>query len=374
MTIHVSKPFLPPLQEYMEYLDKIWQKHWLTNNGPLVQEFEQKLRDYLGLNHLCFVTNGTQALQFSIRALKERGEIITTSLTHIATASSIVWEGYTPVIVDIDPETLTLDVNKIEAAITDKTRAILAVHIFGVPCEVEKIEVLAKRYNLVVIYDAAHAFGTRYKGQSLFAYGDIVACSFHATKLFHTIEGGVLMTSNSHIMHNIQLMRNFGQSSLYSIEQLGINGKNSEFHAAMGLCCFRHLSEILAIRALLYSQYLERLSMLPLRFQKIPDDTDYNHAYFPVMFETETDLLRTVQRLNDQEIFPRRYFYPALSQVPYLAQQKAPIAEDISRRMLCLPLYHDLLPSEVDMICSVIHLNFSSKSTGPLTVSQPISV
>lgn len=354
MKLLVNKPFLPPIELYHRYLEKIWHNQWLTNEGPLSKEFESKIKLFLDVPFLNFVTNGTQALQLCIRALELKGEIITTPFTHIATASSIVWEGCTPVMVDICPETWAIDATQIEAAITDKTSAILAVHIFGVPCHTEMIEMIAKRHGLKVIYDAAHAFGTNYQGRSILSYGDMAACSFHATKILHSIEGGAVISHDPEIYHKIQLMKNFGQSSAHEIESLGINAKNSEFHAAMGLCALEYFHKILAQRKLLYRHYLDRLSGQPLQFQKIPEGTEYNHAYFPVLFESEAALLRALKSLNGRDIYPRRYFYPSLSKVSYLNQGPVPIAEDISRRILCLPLYHDLTTEDVKRVCSLL--------------------
>ena len=354
MNITVTKPFLPPYVEYQTYLSGIWAREWLTNNGPLVNELELKLKEYLGLDHLLFLGNGTVALQIAIRALELEGEVITTPFSYVATTSSIVWEHCKPVMVDVCKDTLNIDALKIERSITKNTSAILATHVFGNPCDVEAINSIAKKHNLHVIYDAAHAFGTTYRGRSLLAYGDIATCSFHATKLFHTIEGGAVITSDPVILKQMAMMRNFGHTSLTEFGGIGINGKNSEVHAAMGLCNLKHIQSILNVRRKLCELYTSHLKDMPVSFQKITAHTEYNYAYYPVIFEDETILLKILGQLNLNNIFPRRYFYPSLSELPYIHDQSAPISESVARRVLCLPLYHTLSTAEVDMICRYI--------------------
>ncbi len=354
MNITVTKSFLPPYAEFQAYLTGIWERGWLTNNGPLVNELELKLKEYLGVNHLLFLSNGTIALQIAIHALDLQNEIITTPFSYVATTSSIVWERCQPVMVDICPKTLNIDPNKIEQVITDKTTAIVATHVFGNPCDVEAIDAIAKKHDLRVIYDAAHAFGAVYKGRSLLAYGDIATCSFHATKLFHTIEGGAVITPYPEILKCMAMMRNFGHSSLTEFGGVGINGKNSEMHAAMGLCNLSHIQRILDVRRRLSERYTSHLKNLPLTFQEIAPNTQYNHAYYPVIFESESMLLKVFEQMNLNNVYPRRYFYPSLSTLPYVHGQSAPITEQISRRVLCLPLYHTLSDEEVDMICRLL--------------------
>lgn len=354
MNITVTKPFLPPYEEYQKYIKNIWRRGWLTNNGPLVNELELKLKEYLGIDHLLFLCNGTTALQIAIRTLDLQGEIITTPFTYVATTSSIVWEKCQPIMVDICPETLNMDPQKIEQAITNKTTAILSVHVFGNPCDVEAIEAIAKNNNLKVIYDAAHAFGTIHKGRSLLSYGTVSACSFHATKLFHTIEGGAVITHDPDILKRMALMRNFGHTSATEFGEVGINGKNSEMHAAMGLCNLEYIKTILDVRQKLSERYKRHLKEIPVKFLSITPETEYNHSYFPVIFENETMVLKVLKNLNLHSVFPRRYFLPSLSKLPYIMGQNSPIAEDISIRILCLPLYHSLTNEEVDMICRII--------------------
>lgn len=354
MNITVTKPFLPPYAEFQAYLNGIWEREWLTNNGPLVNELELNLKEYLNAEHLLFLGNGTIALQIAIRALDLHDEIITTPFSYVATTSSIVWEHCQPIMVDICPNTLNIDPNKIEQAITEKTTAILATHVFGNPCDVNAIASIAKKYNLRVIYDAAHAFGTIHNGRSLLNYGDIATCSFHATKLFHTIEGGAVTTSNAEILKRMAMMRNFGHSTLTEFGGVGINGKNSEVHAAMGLCNLKHLQSILDVRHRIFKRYMSHLKDLPVSFQQIAPNTQYNHAYFPVIFENESALLKILETLNLNNIYPRRYFYPSLSELPYVHGQSTPISEQISRRVLCLPMYHTLSNEEIDMICRLL--------------------
>jgi dTDP-4-amino-4,6-dideoxygalactose transaminase len=342
----------------MKYLEGIWSRNHLTNHGPLVNELEEKLKDYLGVKHFFFVNNGTIAIQVAIKALELKGEIITTPFSYVATTSSIVWEGAEPIFVDIDASDCNIDPNKIEAAITRDTAAILATHVYGNPCNVEKIEDIAQRKNIKVIYDAAHAFGVKYKSNALVSYGDISTLSFHATKLFHTVEGGGIITNDDTLAHRISFLRNFGHKGQEDFWGLGINGKASEFHAAMGLCVFSHLNEILERRKKLldlYDHYLKELS-LPI-FRPLPiEGTEYNNAYYPIIFKEETHLLAVKDSLNAVYIYPRRYFYPSLNQLPYINKHfDVPIAESISKRVLCLPLYPDLGEEVVKRICQIIY-------------------
>jgi dTDP-4-amino-4,6-dideoxygalactose transaminase len=249
--IPVTKPYLPPFDEYQSYLEGIWKRQWLTNNGPLVHELETKITDYLGVTNFLYLGNGTVALQIAIKALELKGEIITTPFSYVATTSSIVWEGCKPVFVDIDSQTLNIDPSKIEEAITVNTSAILATHVYGNPCDVIKIGEIAKKHNLKVIYDGAHCFGVKFRGESIFEYGNISTVSFHATKLFHTIEGGGVFTRDKNLSKKMSFMRNFGHDGPEVYREVGINGKNSEFHAAMGLVNIKKIDEIIAKRKLL---------------------------------------------------------------------------------------------------------------------------
>lgn len=352
--INVTKPYLPPKSVFDRYVEGIWQRNWLTNNGPLVNELELKLKDHLQLSHLLFVTNGTIALQLAIKALDLKGEIITTPFSYVATTSSIVWEGCEPVFVDINPYTYNLDSSKIEEAITNKTKAILATHVFGNPCEVEAIEKIASKHNLKVIYDNAHGFGVVHQGKSLYAFGDISTGSFHATKLFHTVEGGAVVTSNPELLKKMAFMRNFGHNGPEDFATVGINGKNSEFHAAMGLAILPNIQNILAERARLVHHYRQQLAGLRITYQQQAPHTQPNYSYFPILFPSEGALLKAEKMLHDNWIYPRRYFYPSLSRLNYVNTQPVPVTDDISKRILCLPLYVGLSLEEVDFIARIL--------------------
>lgn len=352
--IPVTKPFLPSLSAFQNYVDSIWNRQWLTNNGPLVVEFENEIKQQVNLPNFLFVTNGTIALQLAINALDIKGDVITTPFSFVATTSSIVWQGCKPVFVDIDKNTLNIDASKIEAAITPNTTAILATHVFGNPCDIEAIERIAKRNRLKVIYDAAHCFGVKYKGKSIYSYGDISTTSFHATKLFHTIEGGGVFTKSSSLLNKINVIRNFGYSGVDTFSEIGTNAKNSEFHAAMGLCNLKHIDEILARRKEIYEYYKTNLAYCNLEFQTIQSDSEFNYAYFPVMFETEEAMLNCKQQLEKRKIFCRRYFYPSLSALPYINKIEMPVCDSIAKRIMCLPMYHTLNHLELNLIIKII--------------------
>lgn len=352
--IPVTKSFLPPIEDYIEYLRKIWDSNQLTNNGALVRELEQKLKEYFDVKHLFFVSNGTIAEQIAIKAAELRGEIITTPFSYVATTSSIVWEGCQPVFVDIDPQTLCIDPDLIEDAITEETTGILPTHVYGIPCDVEKIQKIAEKHGLKVIYDSAHTFGGKYKGKSIASYGDISFLSFHATKVFHTVEGGAIITNDDELAHKISYMRNFGHNGPEDFWGVGINGKNSEFHAAMGLCNLPHLDEIIAARKQVSKWYDECIKDTGLTRPTLPVDSEYNFAYYPVIFPSEEDLVKAKDSLNQSEIFPRRYFYPSLNDLPYIFPESFPIAESVSSRILCLPLYPELELDRVRVIARII--------------------
>ncbi len=352
--IPVTKPFLPPKQDYDILLSQIWNRNWLTNNGPLLNNLELALKDYLNLDHLLITGNGTIAIQMAIKAFELSGEIITTPFSYIATTSSIVWENCTPVFADITTDSLTIDPNKIEELITDKTSAIIATHIYGIPCDVEKIEQIAQKHNLRVIYDGAHAFGTVYKGKSLLTYGDITTLSTHATKLFHTVEGGAVITSNPDILKKLAYLRNFGHDGPDKFNGVGINGKNSEFHAAMGIANLKYINQILDKRKSDSKRYDNWLCKFPIQKPIVPKDTVYNYSYYPIIFKNEEITLKVFDELKKNEIFARRYFYPSLSTLSYVPKQNTPISDDISSRILCLPLYYDLSEQEIDLISRII--------------------
>lgn len=353
--IPVTKPFMPPILEYMEYLKGAWEREYITNNGPLVQKLEKELKNYLGVPWLKYVSNGTIALQLAIKALDLKGEIITTPFSYVATTSSIVWENCTPVFADINPETLNIDPNSIEEVITDKTSGIIATHVFGNPCDVEAIKGIAQKYDLKVIYDAAHCFGTRYKEESIFNFGDISTTSFHATKLFHTVEGGAIVTKDPELDYKVSQMRNFGHAGPGNFDMVGINGKNSEFHAAMGLCNLHYVDEVLKTRkkqGRIYSYLIDNIA--GIKTQSIKKNTDYNFAYFPVIFASEKKVIQVQEALEKINVAPRRYFHPSLNKLKYVEKENAPIAESISKRILCLPMYHTLDAFEQEYIANQV--------------------
>lgn len=353
--IPITKPFLPPKEEYKAYLDGIWKRQWLTNMGPLASELEMKLKDYLKVKHLLFVTNGTVALQMAIKALDLKGEIITTPFSFVATTSSIVWEGCKPVFVDIDKETLNIDPLKIEAAITPKTTAIIATHVYGNPCDVIAIQKIADKHHLKVIYDGAHAFGVEVHGKSIFEYGDITTCSLHATKLYHSIEGGLVVTNNPELLKKLAYIRNFGFNGPEAFAELGINGKNSEFHAAMGLANLKHIEDIQRSRQFISERYHLNLHNHNSRKQIWHKQSHNNYAYYPIVFETEENMLKAMNYLKASEIFTRRYFYPSLANtLPYLEPLDFEITDAVAKCVLCLPLYPDLSIEEVDLICRLL--------------------
>ena len=355
--INVTKTFFPPLEEYIAELERIWKNQWLTNRGELVLELESKLKEYLQVENIITMTNGTIPLQIALKILGKQGEIITTPFSYVATSAAIVWENCTPVFVDINPDFLTIDETKIEAAITPKTTAILATHVFGNPCDVVAIEQIAKKHNLKVIYDAAHCFGVTYGGKSIFEFGDASTCSFHATKLFHTGEGGAIFCNDKNLQHQLFYSHNFGHDGPLDFFGLGINGKISELQAAMGLAVFPNMETILSERKKVVNFYNSNIDFSAIRPIKIRENTVWNCSYYPVIFKTEIQLLHVQKKLNDQQIFPRRYFYPSLNTIEYSKGAAMPISESIASRILCLPLYVGLDDRELHEIVTIINQN-----------------
>lgn len=352
--IPVTEPFLPPREEYQELVDQVWDRNWLTNNGPLVNQLELELKEYLDLDHLLFLGNGTLGLQFAIEALGLEGEIITTPFSYVATTSSIVWEGGTPVFVDIDSDTLNIDPEKIEPAVTGDTSAILATHCFGNPCDIASIRTIADTHDLKVIYDAAHCFGTKYQDNCVFKYGDISATSFHATKLFHTVEGGAVITEDPDLLERMAYMRNFGHDGPGQFNGVGINGKNSEMHAAMGLCNLNHIDTVLERRAEQCAYYDDVLDNLRVERPQPTEGAQMNYAYYPVLFESHEAMKKSKEALEKREISPRRYFHPSLSSLGYVPEMDTPVSDNVARRVLCLPLYHRLKKEEQDLIARLL--------------------
>lgn len=357
--IYVTQPSLAPLHEFVELLKDTWDTGILTHNGPLVRKLETDLCKTLNVENLSVVTNGTIALQMAIKALELKGEIITTPFSWVATISAIKWEGCTPVFCDIEEDTFNIDPKKIEALITDKTVAIMPVHVFGNPCDVNAIEVIAKRHGLKVIYDAAHAMGSMINGKSLLEFGDISATSFHGTKLFNTAEGGACITNNSDLSKKLDRIRFFGHDDKKSIVEDGFNGKMTEIHAALGLANLKYYSDVLDDREFKYKKYKAELSKHDgIKFQKIVAG-EINFSYFSIVFESEDKLLEVETCLNENGIYPRRYFYPSLNNLLNIVDyQICPVSESLSSRILCLPLYKNLNDTELDRIVYLIRSCF----------------
>lgn len=359
--IPVTKPYMPSRETFDSYIDGVYERNWLTNNGPLVQELTKKLEEYLGVENLLLVSNGTLALQIAYRALgitdgieNHPVEAITTPFTFIATASSLKWNGIEPLFVDIDPDTWCMNPRNIEAAITPNTRAIVPVHVFGNACEVDAIASIAQKHNLKVIYDASHAFGAKYKGESLLKHGDAATLSFHATKLFHTGEGGAIIFKRREDLERAKKMINFGITGLETIEGLGINAKMNELQAVMGLCVLNEMEANITARAAVWHYYEQALSKT-LQRQAKPEGLEYNCAYFPVVFENEKRALRVAAILKENGVLTRRYFYPSLQTVKCLnSQTEQHISTALAKKILCLPIFADLKIEQVDEICCIV--------------------
>lgn len=355
--IPVTKSFLPPLEDYTFQVKRAYDNQWLTNRGELVKELEAKLTAHLALDEskILITNNGTVPLQIALKLLGNGGEIITTPFSYVATTSAIVWENCKPVFVDIHPEYLTIDETKIEAAITEKTTCILATHVYGNACNILEIERIASKYDLKVIYDAAHCFGVEYKGKSIFEFGDVNTCSFHATKVFHTGEGGAVFTKDADLMHKIFYSHNFGHDGPVDFHGLGINAKISELQAAMGLSVLKYIDVIFSERKRVTDFYHSNLDFTRCVPLKLREDLKWNFSYFPIVLPNADTLLKTVKHLNDSDIFPRRYFFPSLNTINYVKYQKMEISEDISRRILCLPVYHSLEEVDLSEIVKIIN-------------------
>ena len=352
--INVTKTWLPDRKKYQAYVDRIYANGWITNNGPLVRELEERLAEYLGVEHIVLVSNGTAALEIAYRTLELRDFVVTTPFSFVATTSSLVANGLHPIFADIDSRTFCIDPEKIEKAITPHTEAIVPVHVFGNVCDVEAIETIARRRDLKVIYDGSHAFGVKYRGESLLKRGDISTLSFHATKLFHTIEGGALIVNDPSLVEKARYLINFGIAGPESIPALGTNAKMNEFEAAMGLCMLDEMDRILEMRREVYERY-EAALVGKVDFQKKNTDATPNYSYFPVIFSDETQRHSVQQALNAAGIYPRRYFYPSLDTLSYIEpKQHCPVSRDIASRILALPLYPDLDPADQQRIVDII--------------------
>lgn len=369
--IPVVKPYLPNRDKLDKYIDGIYERAWLTNNGPLVQELTARLEEYLGVENLLLVANGTLALQIAYRALGisgndhgDQAEAITTPFTFIATASSLKWDGVQPVFADIDPNTWCISPENIEKAITSNTRAIVPVHVFGNACDVEAIDEIASRHGLKVIYDASHAFAVKYKGESLLKHGDAATLSFHATKLFHTGEGGAIIFKRKEDLERAKKMINFGITGPEIIEEIGINAKMNELQAAMGLCVLDELSGSLKARSEVWRRYENRL-VGKLKLQRMTTDIDYNYSYFPIVFDYEKQVISVELLMKRKGIQVRRYFSPSLDTVDFLYDKGAKIRNSagVASRILCLPMYGDL-SSENQKIINDCLLEFIQAGNG----------
>jgi len=352
--INVTKTYLPDKEKYKRYVDQIFTSGHVTNKGPLVRQLESRLAEYLGVKNLILVANGTVALEIAYRTLGIKGFALTTPFSFVATTSSLVTNNVLPIFVDIDPDTLNIDPENLERLITPNTSAIVPVHVFGNACEVEAIEAIASKHDLKVIYDAAHAFNVQYKGESILNYGDISTLSFHATKLFHSIEGGALIINDDTLVEKARYLINFGIQNAESIPELGTNAKMNEFEAAMGLCVLDEIETIRENRRNVYEIYVKELSG-SVQIQQPNPDATRNHSYFPIILESEEQLKKVQAALNGEDIFPRRYFYPSLDTLGYIEpKQHCPVSRDISTRILCLPMYGDLSLNDQKRIIETI--------------------
>lgn len=355
--IPVTKTFLPPFEEYTSQVNRAFKNEWLTNRGELIRELEDKLKEFLNVNWITVTNNGTVPIQIALKLLANGGEVITTPFSYVATTAAIIWENCTPVFVDIHPDYLTIDEEKIEEAITGRTTCILATHVFGNPCHIERINEIARKHNLKVIYDAAHCFGVNYKGESIFNSGDVSTCSFHATKLFHTAEGGAMFCREEKLQHQLFYSHNFGHNGPLDFHGLGVNAKISEVQAAMGLAVLPYMDQIISERKKVVDFYNENLNFGMLKGMKIRENTDWNYSYNPIVFESEEQLLKVQRALNVENIQPRRYFYPSLNNLPYVDQVKMNVSDSIAKRVLCLPLYVGLEEENIWTIVQIINKN-----------------
>ncbi|RKJ89863.1 DegT/DnrJ/EryC1/StrS family aminotransferase [Aeromonas veronii] len=365
--IPVTQPFLPDLNEFIPYLEKIWDNRWLTNNGPFHQQLEAELCDYLGVEHVSLFNNATIALITALQALRISGQVITTPYSFVATSHSIIWNGLEPVFVDIDPNTFNIDPAKIEAAITPRTTAIMPVHCYSNPCDVEAIQKIADNYGLKVIYDAAHAFGIKYKGESLLKWGDLSILSFHATKVFNTFEGGAIISPDAKTKQRIDSLKNFGIADELTVTAPGINGKMSEVNAAFGLVQLKHIDKAMLSRQAVDERYRAALANIKgISLYQHERNANSNFSYFPILVEADYPLSRDelYEKLKKNNILSRRYFYPLISNMPmYRGMPSAAAtnlwqANQLSEKVLCLPIYDALSVSEQLSVIEIIKENF----------------
>ncbi|MFC3607419.1 DegT/DnrJ/EryC1/StrS family aminotransferase [Stutzerimonas tarimensis] len=371
--INVTKTFLGDKEQFKQYIDRIYETGWLTNHGPLSEQLEERLKAFLGVRNIVLTSNGTLALQVAYQALGIKGSAITTPFSFVATSSSLYWEKIRPIFADIDPHTWNLDPARIEACIEPDTTAIVATHVFGNPCDVEAIQAIADRHGLKVIYDGAHAFGVRYKGSSVLGRGDVSTLSFHATKLFHTIEGGAIITSDDDLAARLRLLCNFGIADTDRIDGPGINSKLNEVSAAMGLCVLDHVPEIFAERAEIAQRY-EMAFAGHLDMQKPQPFSERNYSYFPVALRDESHLLKSRTRLNQREINPRRYFYPSLDTLDYLQPQRPQWrSRALSQRVLCLPIYPGLPRRAQDQVVDTLLADLDTEHARPFASVREVA-
>jgi dTDP-4-amino-4,6-dideoxygalactose transaminase len=351
--INVNKPYLPVFDNYVEKIKTIWHTNHLTNYGKLEKELESKLSEYLELPEICLLNNCTNGLLTSLSSFNSEDEIITTPFSFVATTSSIIWSKLKPVFCDIDSEYFFINPQLIEEKITNKTKAVLATHIYGNTGDIECLEKICKKNNLILIFDAAHAFGVKYKNKSILEYGDVSVLSFHATKTYHTIEGGAIYAKDKKTLDSLRLKTNFGFKN-YQINEIGINSKMSEFNAAMGLCCLEEINKIFQERKDICEAYDFLLKNNKTKKIKINKDIEWNYSYYPILFNSEQDLLNTIDSMNKNQIFPRRYFYPSLNSLHFVEKINMNISDNISKRILCLPLYCGLQLEEIEKIAKII--------------------
>lgn len=361
--VYVTQPYLPPLDEFIPYMEAIWDSKWLTNNGPYHQQLEAELCEYLGVEHISLFTNGTIALVTALHSMNISGEVITTPFSFVATAHSLFWNNITPVFVDIDPHTMNMAPAKVEAAITDKTTAILPVHCYGTPCDVEAIKLIADKHNLKVIYDAAHAFGVKYNGESVLKYGDLSVLSFHATKVFNTFEGGAIVCPDAETKQNIDRLKNFGFVDEVTVTDTGINGKMNEVQAAFGVLQLKHIDAAIEKRKIIAEKYTSGLSGVKgVVVPGSPKNTIGNYSYYPVLITDEYPLSRDelYEELKKANIHTRRYFYPLISSMKMYREFESSkegnlkAANEIASKVLCLPIYPDLEAESVEAVIEII--------------------
>jgi dTDP-4-amino-4,6-dideoxygalactose transaminase len=363
--IYVTSPLMPPLEEFIPYLEQIWCNKILTNGGPFHQQLEQALCEHLGVKHISLFANGTLALITALQSLRITGEVITTPYSFVATAHSLLWNGIKPVFVDIDPATFNMDPEKIESAITSQTTAIMPVHCYGHPCAVERIEEIASNYGLKIIYDAAHAFGVKYQGGSILNHGDLSVLSFHATKVFNTFEGGAIISPDAKTKQRIDHLKNFGFVDEVTVVAPGINGKMSEINAAFGLLQLKGIDGAMQERKAIDARYRENLAGVRGIDCALKMTGSENYSYFPILVQPEYPLKRDelFQKLRDNEVYARRYFYPLISDfpmyrgMPSAAHSNLPVAKKVAQQVICLPIYPGLETSQIDAIASIISVH-----------------